>query len=88
MIISNNVTEIALGLESKIIQINLSQERYFDKKKNERNIHDRLYLNTRRLQEKNGFVFLRIKFMLNLQYNGAAQGVKATREERLVLIVS
>ena len=88
MIISNNVTEIALGLESKIIQINLSQERYFDKKKNERNIHDRLYLNTRRLQEKNGFIFLRIKFMLNLQYNGATQGVKATREERLVLIVS
>ena len=44
---------------------------------------------TRRLQEKeNGFTFLTTAIMLNPQYNGAAQKVQATREEKLVLIVS
>ena len=32
MIISNNVTEVGRGLESKIIQKNLSQKKCFDKK--------------------------------------------------------
>ena len=40
---------------------------------------------TRRLQEKNGFTFLRIKVMLNPQYNGSAQKIEITGEERLVL---
>ena len=44
---------------------------------------------TRRLQEKkNGFTFLRIKIMLNPSYNGVVERVQATREERLILIVS
>ena len=44
---------------------------------------------TRRLQEKkNDFTFLTTATMLNPQYNGAAQKVQATREEKLVLIVS
>ena len=48
VIISNNVTEVGLELENKIIQIYLSQKKCFDKKKkaNERNNHDRLYFNT------------------------------------------
>ena len=33
VIISSNVTEVGLGLENKIIQINLSQKKCFDKKK-------------------------------------------------------
>ena len=41
---------------------------------------------TRKLQEKkNGFTFLTTAIMLNPQYNGAAQKVQATREEKLVL---
>ena len=32
VIISSNVTEVSLGLENKIIQINLSQKKCFDKK--------------------------------------------------------
>ena len=43
---------------------------------------------TRRPQEKNGFTFLRTTIMLNPQYNGAAQKVQATREEKLVITVS
>ena len=50
LIISNNLTEVGLGLENKIIQINLSHKKCFDKKtkqmKGISNIHDRLYLNT------------------------------------------
>ena len=47
VIISNNVTEVGLELENKIIQIYLSQKKCYDKKKaNERNNHDRLYFNT------------------------------------------
>ena len=40
LIISNNLTEVGLGLENKIIQINLSHKKCFDKKNqtNERNI--------------------------------------------------
>ena len=57
------------------------------KKVNERNIHDRLCLNTANTRKKD-FTFLRIKIMLNMQYNGAAQKVQATREEGLILIVS
>ena len=33
VVISNNVTEVDLGLENKIIQITLSQEKCFDKKR-------------------------------------------------------
>ena len=32
--ISNNVAEVGRGLENKIIQINLLQKKYFDKKRN------------------------------------------------------
>ena len=85
-IISNNVIEVDLGLENKIIQTNLSQKKCYDKKKNnERNSTADCILR-RRLQEKNGFTFLRIKIMLNPQYNVAARKVQTTREERLVLI--
>ena len=60
VIISNNVTEVGRGLEKKIIQKNLSQKKCVDKKKtNERNIHDRLYLNTETTRKK-----LRFKIML------------------------
>ena len=54
------------------------------KKTNEKNIHDRLYINTETTR-KNGFTFLRIKVMLNPQYNGSAQKIEITGEERLVL---
>ena len=43
---------------------------------------------TRRLQEKNGFTFLRIKIMLNRQYNGVVERVLITGDEILVLVVS
>ena len=88
MIFSSNVTEVGLGLENKIIQINFSLKKCFDKKTNERNIHNRLHLNTEATRKKNGFTFLRIKIMLNPSYNGVVQRVQATGEERLVLIVS
>ena len=84
--ISNNVAEVGRGLENKIIQINLLQKKYFDKKEtNERNIHDRLYLTRRQQEKKSRF---KIKTMLNPLYNGAARRIQVTREERLALIVS
>ena len=88
MIISNNVTEVGLGLENKIIQINLSQKKCFVKKKKEmKRISMTDCILTPRLQENKWFCFLRNKIMLNPPHNGAVQKVQATREERLVLTV-
>ena len=53
VVISNNVTEVGLELENKIIQIYLFQKKCFDKKKtNERNNHNRLYFNTETTRKK------------------------------------
>ena len=87
LIISNNLTEVGLGLENKIIQINLSHKKCFDKKTKQMKGH-RIYMTDSILTRLKSFTLLSIKIMLNLQYNGAAWKVRATSEERLALIGS
>ena len=71
VIISNNVTEVGLELENKIIQIYLSQKKYFDKNMQMKGITMTDCILTRRQQEKK----LRFKIMFNPQHNGAARRV-------------